>query len=174
MIAWWCRIYGLGINSGSNKFIAPILELLPTRCLDCVSQWAKSVPLSGERGKRLQSTYRIHMMNRCKPAFLRLVTPGAVPAVVTIRTLHVSAPGAQRAHDASNFQSQNDLFPRGQIGLSVPEAAEFVTRLRAEEVALVAEIQAPVLVLNTPIQLILRLRRRLGQLLIHALILRVH
>lgn len=56
----------------------------------------------------------------------------------------------------------------------MPEAGDFVTSLRAEEVALVAEIQAPVLVLNTRVQLMLRSRRRVWQLLIHALILRVH
>lgn len=88
-----------------------------------------------------------------------------------MRTPHVSAPGAQRARDPSNHMSQKKLFPRAQVGLPVPEVGDLVTSLWAEQIALVAELPAPVLVLDTCIHLIIRLLWRPRQLLIHALIL---
>jgi hypothetical protein len=56
----------------------------------------------------------------------------------------------------------------------MPKVAELVTRLRAEEVALIAEIQAPILILNARGHLIIRMLLRLGQRLIHPLVLPVH
>ena len=113
-------------------------------------------------------------MRRCKLARPWVVTRGAVLAMVTIRTIKITAPRALSARIPPDHLPQDEGLPRRQYSLSVPEVSQLVARLGAKEVALVAELPAPVLVLDPRVELFPHLGRGLGQLLVHTLVLRVH